>query len=296
MTNRSSVTNVTSSRRSPAVRATIQNLPGEKLNHHANLLLLCKVHHKLIDDQQSEYTASRLAKMKALHEKWVSEQLDSSHSRTRPLRVRRTAQTTPAFLRRIRSGKELLDIVTHACAFAPHHDDLRNEAEDELVAGFLQDAQDWGELGLDSVRDRMRAARSLDEHIGELERAGLWVFAHREKQIPRRRNRSRHRLAHRAHSGAARHQSRNHCHERSLEEGRDGWAVSRLCPGPADQAQSDLQGPRGPLKGAPRTSREPSPQSRRGFPNPRRKLRGRYTAAPPHLTMDSHLCRYVNAV
>ena len=157
--------------------------PREKLNHHANLLLLCKVHHKLIDDQQSEYTASRLAKIKALHEKWVSEQLDSSHSRTRPLRVRRTAQTTPAFLRRIRSGKELLDIVTHACAFAPHHDDLRNEAEDELVAGFLQDAQDWGELGLDSVRDRMRAARSLDEHIGELERAGLWVFVHREKQI-----------------------------------------------------------------------------------------------------------------
>ena len=37
----------------------------EKLNDHANLLLLCKVHHKLIDDQQSEYTASHLAKIKA---------------------------------------------------------------------------------------------------------------------------------------------------------------------------------------------------------------------------------------
>ena len=157
--------------------------PREKLNHHANLLLLCKVHHKLIDDQPLEYTASRLAKMKALHEKWVSEQLDSSHSGTPPLRVRRTAQDTPAFLRRIRSGKELLDIVTNACAFAPHYDNLCNEAEDELVAGFLQDAQDWGELGLDSVRDRMRAGRSLDDHIGELERAGLWVFACREKSI-----------------------------------------------------------------------------------------------------------------
>jgi hypothetical protein len=29
----------------------------------------------------------------------------------------------------------------------------------------------------------MRAARSLDEHIGELERAGLWVFGYREEQI-----------------------------------------------------------------------------------------------------------------
>ena len=154
----------------------------EKLNDHANLLLLCKVHHKLIDDQQSEYTASHLAKIKTDHEKWVSEQLDSSRSRTRPLRVRRVAENTPAFLRRIRSGKELLDIVTNACAFAPHYDDLHNEDEDELVAGFLQDAQDWGELGLESVRDRMRAARSLDEHIEELEREGFWVFGCREDQ------------------------------------------------------------------------------------------------------------------
>ena len=157
--------------------------PREKLNNYANLLLLCKVHHKLIDDQWSEYTASRLAKKKANHEKWVSEQLDSSHSRTRGPRFRRVAENTPAFLQRIRSGKELLDIVTNACAFAPHYDDLRNETEDDLVAGFLQDAQDCGELGLEFVHDRMRAARSLDEHIGELKRAGFWVFGYREEQI-----------------------------------------------------------------------------------------------------------------
>ena len=129
----------------------------------------------------SEYTASRLAKIKTDHEKWVSEQLDSSRSRTQPLR--RVAENTPAFLRRIRSGKELLDIATSACAFAPHYDELRNEAEEELVAGFFQDVQDWGDLGLESVRDRIRAARSLDEHIGELERAGFWIFGYREKQI-----------------------------------------------------------------------------------------------------------------
>ena len=157
--------------------------PQEKLNDHANLLLLCKVHHKLIDDQQSEFTASRLVKIKASHEKWVSKQLDSSHSQTRPLRVRRVAESAPVFLQRIQSGKELFDIVTNACAFAPYYDDLRDEAEDELVAGFLQEAQDWGELGLDSVRDRMHAARSLDDHIGELERAGFWIFGYRENQV-----------------------------------------------------------------------------------------------------------------
>ena len=156
--------------------------PRDKLNDYANLLL-CKVHHKQIDDQQSEYPPSRLTKIKADHEQWVFDQLGSARSRPRPTHVRRVAENMPSFLRRIRSGKELLDIVTNACAFAPHFDDLRSEVEDELVAGFLQDAQDWGELGPESVRDQMRATRSLDEHIGELEKAGFWVFGFLEKMI-----------------------------------------------------------------------------------------------------------------
>ena len=155
----------------------------EKVNDYSNLLLLCKVHHKLIDGQELEHTASHLTKLKARHENWVSEQLDSSGSRRRPLQIRQVPQNTPAFLQRIRSGKELLVIVTNACAYAPHYDDLQYETEDELVASFLQDTQDWGELGLQSVSDRMYAARSLDEHIRELERAGFWVFGYREQQI-----------------------------------------------------------------------------------------------------------------
>ena len=155
----------------------------QKLDDYSNLLLLCKVHHKLIDDQASKYTVSRLADIKARHEKWVSEQLDSPGSSRRPVRVRRTAKNTPEFLRRIHSGKELLDIVTNACAYAPYYDNLHNRTEDELIGGFLQNAQDWGELGLDSVHDRMHAARCLDDHIEELARAGFWVFGCREQQI-----------------------------------------------------------------------------------------------------------------
>lgn len=153
------------------------------LDDYANLLLLCKVHHKLIDDQASEYSSSRLVKIKASHEKWVSEQLDAHGSRKRQLRIRRVAKDEPAFLPRIRSGKELFDIVNNACDFAPHYDELRDCAEDELVAGFLQEVQDWGELGLDSVSDMMRAARSLDYDIEELERLGFWVFGYREQFI-----------------------------------------------------------------------------------------------------------------
>ena len=152
------------------------------MHDHPNLLLLCKVHHKLVDDQELEYTASRLTNLKTSHEKWVSERLDSSDSHTLLPRIRRVPKNMPAFLKRIRSGRALLAIVNSACAFVSHYDDLRTEIEDALVGGFLQDAQDWGELGLESVLDRMRAERSLDEGIGELEQTGFWVFGGREHQ------------------------------------------------------------------------------------------------------------------
>ena len=155
----------------------------ERADRYANLLLLCKVHHKLIDDQEREYTASYLRNLKASHETWVSEKLASSRSDTGPLRIRRVPQNMPAFLRQVRSGKELLAIMSNACAFAPYYDDLRDDTEEELVARFLQDAQDWGDLGLQEVSDRIRASRSLDEPIRNLEQAGFLVFGCREKQI-----------------------------------------------------------------------------------------------------------------
>lgn len=150
---------------------------------YSNLLLLCKVHHKLIDDQEEKFPASSLVELKARHEEWVSNRLDASGFPDSAGEAGKDPRPAPAFLSRIRSGRELLAIVTSACAYATYYDDLRTEAEEDLVAGFLQDAQDWGELDLDSERDRMRAARSLDEHLRDLEDAGLWVFGGRELQI-----------------------------------------------------------------------------------------------------------------
>lgn len=158
------------------------SFPQDKVHDYLNLLLLCKVHHKLIDDQELEYTASRLANLKTSHEKWVSEQLDSPGSHTLPPRVRRVSENVPLFLKRVRSGKALLAIVDGACAFASHYDDLHTEVEDALVGGFLQEVQDWGELDLESVSDRIRAERSLHEGLAELEQAGFWVFGGRERQ------------------------------------------------------------------------------------------------------------------
>ena len=157
--------------------------PHGSLDDYSNLLLLCKVHHKLVDDQDAEFPVSSLMELKKKHEEWVSDKLDASGFHDESRTGRQAREHAPSFLSRIRSGREVLALVTNACAYATYYDDLRTEVEEELVAGFVQDAQDWGELELESVRDRMRAARSLDEHLGDLEEARFWVFGGRELQI-----------------------------------------------------------------------------------------------------------------
>jgi len=50
-------------------------LTPEQRDHYDNLILLCRNHHKQVDDQENTYTVQCLLDMKAAHEKWVRETL-----------------------------------------------------------------------------------------------------------------------------------------------------------------------------------------------------------------------------
>ncbi len=47
-------------------------------NSYENLILLCKIHHKIIDDQEQTFTADYLHEIKSAHEKWVNDTLNFS--------------------------------------------------------------------------------------------------------------------------------------------------------------------------------------------------------------------------
>jgi hypothetical protein len=51
------------------------SLPLEARDFYANLILLCRIHHKLVDDQPNTYAVEKLATIKAEHETWVRCQL-----------------------------------------------------------------------------------------------------------------------------------------------------------------------------------------------------------------------------
>jgi hypothetical protein len=56
--------------------------PVEQLDEPENLILLCKVHHKMVDDQYETYTVQMLQGLKENHEKWVSSTLATEKPRT----------------------------------------------------------------------------------------------------------------------------------------------------------------------------------------------------------------------
>jgi len=51
-------------------------LTSDERDKYSNLILLCAIHHKLIDDQPGKYTDEYLHKLKTDHEKWVNESLE----------------------------------------------------------------------------------------------------------------------------------------------------------------------------------------------------------------------------
>ncbi|MBN9521521.1 HNH endonuclease [bacterium] len=146
----------------------------EDLDEYDNLILLCKVHHKLVDDQPETYPTEKLRELKSANEQWVRDRL-SRQTKGSPPRV--------VFLPRLVSGRDLASVVGGAHAFAFDHEELETQAETELVAGFLQNLQDWGDLwpSLESGQ-HVEARFTLTGSLREIEAAGMLVFGARERK------------------------------------------------------------------------------------------------------------------
>jgi hypothetical protein len=53
----------------------VSPLTMEQRDKYENLILLCSIHHKVVDDQEKEYTVDRLKDFKTKHETWIKENL-----------------------------------------------------------------------------------------------------------------------------------------------------------------------------------------------------------------------------
>jgi HNH endonuclease len=155
-------------------------VPEGRIDDADNLVLLCRVHHKMVDDQCETYTAGLLRNLKLNHEKWVSSSL-AEQTQVPPVRIRRIKENVPPFLSRVLSGQEIMNIAGGSFGYLFDHEEPVSAAEAEMIATFLQEIQDWAGLW-DEIEagGRVKASFGLTERLRQLEEAGLWLFGARE--------------------------------------------------------------------------------------------------------------------
>jgi len=148
------------------------------VDSYANLILLCRKHHKQVDDQVGRYTVERLKEIKRQHEEWVASQgetIDHGPVRLIPDRTRPPKK----MLTLITSGTALWRFVKSAHSSFTSSPDGLSDAHEDLIAAFFDNLQDWMDISgdFDSYRDELNARRALDESIKELAKAGFVVGA-----------------------------------------------------------------------------------------------------------------------
>ena len=147
-----------------------QMYPREKLDEYENIILLCKIHHKAIDDQPIYYSIEKLHEIKKLHERYIAESLTSFNN---------IKNYKEQHLTRIDTGKELLSIASGTYALAFDNDKLQTESEVKLVSGLLQNIQDWTDIGETEASARVVEEFNFTKLIEELKNAGFVLYGAR---------------------------------------------------------------------------------------------------------------------
>lgn len=160
-----------------------ENFPTEIIDEENNLIVLCKVHHKMIDDQSEKYTSVLLKEIKCSHIKWVDSKLDEKRNGY-GYKILRNKKFIPNTLPQIESGKRLLEMSSSCACYYKDYPENLDENETEIVGGFIQDVIDWSDMS-DIVEpiDLIRASKTISDKIQELNDFGFIVFSGVEKQI-----------------------------------------------------------------------------------------------------------------
>lgn len=149
------------------------NVSENDLDRVHNLILLCKVHHKMVDDQPNTFTVDILKRIKTEHERWARETLKTSSAKSEGI-----VQIAIRL-----AGEDVTSLLSQAYAYDFGHDDLQNSDEVELVGSFLQSAQDWADIASEvDVAWRVKMAFDISQDMKKLEDTNFAVFGVLQKR------------------------------------------------------------------------------------------------------------------
>lgn len=133
-----------------------------------NIILLCRNHHKEIDDPANItlYSVDKLIEIKKQHEKWVSRSL---------------ADKNNVVLMLIRNGTDLVSIIGNgAVGLYKFNDEIKNMEEANLIGGTWQEISDFMDLSLDLEPIEITKMEFVfSEIINNLDKSGFLVYGRR---------------------------------------------------------------------------------------------------------------------
>lgn len=142
-----------------------------------NLILLCRNHHKEIDELTDTYTEELLRYVKKNHENWVQKTINKAINEK---------EEEPRFLVRITSGKELLRIITDSHGYRTDYDEPINEEEVQYIGNIFQTLTDYGDISyVFEPCDRVQVGHELNDLLKDIEEKGFFLFG--EENIEKRK-------------------------------------------------------------------------------------------------------------
>jgi HNH endonuclease len=142
------------------------------LDDYDNLILLCRKHHKQVDDQRSYFTVERLQKIKGEHE-----EREARRDADGPVRlISDPTKPTPKMFRLCLTGQALLQSVNGAHSFWPSYPEYLSDEQADAVDALLDDLRDYLDVASEmSYRQGRLAAKEFGEHIKRLADVGMVV-------------------------------------------------------------------------------------------------------------------------
>ncbi|MBI1297323.1 hypothetical protein GC175_20475 [bacterium] len=141
------------------------DLLPELRDSYDNLIILCRVHHKLIDDQPNTFSVDLLRNLKALHELWVKQTLERKE----------TNSSNNSFIAyRVDTGQQITSLINAAQASQFSNDELPDRRTADEVGSFFELISEyidfWSELG---PRARVLTEMDFQEKILSLKDLGI---------------------------------------------------------------------------------------------------------------------------
>lgn len=159
--------------RSPKVKGPRydSSFPKDKLDAPENLILLCRNHHKEIDDLPLKYPTDSLERIKTNHEALIRNRAPQELPQ---IKVIKNSKHLEAVL--ITSGIQLIGMADDTMGFGYAFDETDDSETYDLIKTFLSYVEDLDVISDAGMNTRLDVAQELKEIIQNLEKRGYFVF------------------------------------------------------------------------------------------------------------------------